>query len=179
MDRTLDNLVGRTVAPLVVAFVPQADWSESMSGIAKYSRALDQELIPLLDTTYRTMARPEARGVMGAGEAAAISTYATFERPGLFGKLATQSLYMRDLEDDVHELIEKSNSRQLDLYIEWSRHDLKEYSRIDAQAESRAVVEALKKKGYHPIAREAVGGSGWGGWRQRTDRVLESLFPLE
>jgi len=41
------------------------------------------------------------------------------------------------------------------------------------------VVRALQKKGHHPIAHEAAGGSGWGGWRQRTDRVLENLFPLE
>ena len=180
MDRSLDNLVGRTVAPLIVAFVPEAHWSESMSsGIVKYSRALGQELIRRLDTTYRTIARPEARGVMGAGAAAVVAIYATFERPGLFGKLATQSLYMRDLEDDVHELIASSDGRQLDLYIEWSRHDLKEYSRIDARAESQAVVKALEKKGYRPVAHEAPGGSGWGGWRQRNDRVLEALFPLD
>jgi enterochelin esterase family protein len=88
MDRTLDNLVGRTVAPLIVAFVPQAHWSESLSGVDRYARAIDEELVRRLDETYRTIARPEARGVMGAGPGATTSIYATFERPNLFGKLA-------------------------------------------------------------------------------------------
>jgi enterochelin esterase-like enzyme len=177
MDRTLDNLIGTTVAPVVVAFVPEAHWSESMSGIAGYARALDEELIPLLDETYRTLARAEARGVMGAGSAAATSIYAVFDRPGVFGRLATQSLFMRDLGDDVHELIEAGNGRQLVLYLEWSRHDIQSIPRIDARAESKKVAEALERNGYDPVTHEAVGGSGWGGWRQRTDRVLESLFP--
>ncbi len=39
MKNTLDHVVGQSVAPLIVAFVPQADWNESLSGIAEYSRA--------------------------------------------------------------------------------------------------------------------------------------------
>jgi enterochelin esterase-like enzyme/outer membrane protein assembly factor BamB len=179
MDRTLDNLIGKTVAPLVVAFVPQVQFEEGNSGIAEYSRALAEELIPLLEESYRTIGRPEARGVMGAGDGAVISLYAAFERPGLFGKVATQSLFMLDLKDDVPVLIENSARQDLDLYVEWSRLDFKDEPRRDARAESQEIVKALEEKGHRPVTLEVADGTGWGGWRLRTDRILETLFPLE
>ena len=179
MDRTLDNLIGKTVAPLVVAFVPQVQFGEGNSEIAEYSTALAEELVPLLEASYRTFGRPQARGVMGAGEGAVISLYVVFEHPGLFGEVALQSLFMLDLKDDVAALIESSAPQDLDLYIEWSRHDFKDVPRRDARAESREIVKVLEKKGYDPVTREVADGTGWGGWRLRTDRILESLFPLE
>jgi enterochelin esterase-like enzyme len=179
MDRTLDNLIGNTVAPVVVAFVPRVQFGEGNSEIAEYSTALAEELVPLLEASYRTIGRPEARGVMGAGDGAVISIYAVFQRPGLFGKVAIQSLFMLDLKDDVPPLIENSAPQDLDLYIDWSRLDFKDEPRRDARAESREIVKALEKKGYSPVTLEVADGTGWGGWRLRTDRILESLFPLE
>jgi outer membrane protein assembly factor BamB len=178
-DRSLDNLIGKTVAPLVVAFVPQVQFGEGNSEIAEYSTALADELVPLLEENYRTIGRPETRGVMGAGDGAVISLYAAFERPGLFGKVATQSLFMLDLKDDVPVLIESSAPQDLDLYIEWSRLDFKDEPRRDARAESRMIVEVLEEKGHRPVTREVADGTGWGGWRLRTDLILEILFPLK
>ncbi len=86
---------------------------------------------------------------------------------------------MLDLKDDVPALIENSAPQDLDLYIEWSRLDFKDEPRRDARAESREIVKVLEKKGYGPVTREVADGTGWGGWRLRTDRILESLFPLE
>lgn len=65
MDHTLDNLVGGTVAPLVVAFVPRQEYSSYGSAIGKFKQAVAQELVPLIDAGYRTIAEPAARGVMG------------------------------------------------------------------------------------------------------------------
>ncbi len=179
ISNTLDHVIGKTVAPLVFAFVPQAHRRASPSGIAEYSRALGEELVPLLDESFRTLARPDARGLMGAGRDAGFSIYAVFERPGVFGKLALQFLFMLDLRDDVSELIETSLPQELDIYIDWSRHDFKNGPRIDVENESKQVVEALETRDYQPITHEEVGGSGWGAWRQRTSRILEILFPLE
>jgi enterochelin esterase-like enzyme/outer membrane protein assembly factor BamB len=179
MDRTLDNLIGRTVAPLVVAFVPQVQFGEGNSEIAEYSRALAEELIPLLEARYRTIGQTESRGVMGAGAGAIISIYSAFERPGVFGKVALQSLFMLDLRDDVPVLIERSAEQDLDLYVEWSRLDFKDEPRRDARAESQEIVAALEKKGHRPVTLEVADGTGWGGWRLRTDRILEILFPLD
>jgi hypothetical protein len=85
---------------------------------------------------------------------------------------------MKDLEDDVHELIENSAGSGPAIYIEWCRHDIVDSPRIDARAESQRVVEALERRGYRPTSDQAAGDSGWGGWRLGTDRVLDNLHPI-
>jgi hypothetical protein len=35
----------------------------------------------------------------------------------------------------------------------------------------------LRARGYSPAGGEVPEGAGWGGWRNRTDRVFEALFP--
>jgi len=102
MNHTLDNLIGKSVAPLVVAFVPRGyAVPELYSAAAEYSRALAEELVPLLDENYRTLARPEARGVMGASSGARVSIYAAFRQPGVFGKVAVQSFFMDRMEAEI------------------------------------------------------------------------------
>ena len=59
-----------------------------------YPGCTEEFCVPLLEESYRTFGRPETRGVIGSGDGAVISLWAAFERPGLFGKVATQSLFI-------------------------------------------------------------------------------------
>jgi len=187
LDHTLDNVVGKSVAPLIVAFVSRQQYSEFGSGIAEFQQALAEELVPRLDESYRTLARPDARGLIGGYSGGAVSIYITLGRPDLFGKAAVQSLLLGDLEDPIVSLVEQGEKRDLRFYVEWSLHDLNAGSQTDRAADSRRLVELLGKGGYEPTTRETVQGVGWSevapaimwlGWRQSTDRILETLFPL-
>ena len=88
MDKSLDNLIGKTVAPLIVAFVPRAGGGElGGAETAEYTRAQVEELIPLLDKTFRTDARRESRAVMGQdsyGGAGFAAMYLALQHPGTF-----------------------------------------------------------------------------------------------
>lgn len=189
MDRTLDNLVGKTVAPLVVAFVPQQEYSEHGSGIEKFQQALDQELVTLLDESYRTVAEPAARGVMGCFTSGTASIYITLKRPDVFSRAAAQSLHLGGgLEAEITALLKKNEKRDLRFYVEWSTHDLKTGSGLDCRAESQRLVGLLEKHGYKPTVKEGVQGitmsdeapnAYWAGWRQSTHYILEALFPFE
>jgi enterochelin esterase-like enzyme len=152
---------------------------ELHSGAAKYSQALAEELVPLLDKTYHTVARPEARGVMGVSPGARLSIYAAFRQPGVFGKVAVQSFFMDRMEAEIVELIEKSEIRDMVVFVEWSRHDfpLIDEKPVDARAESRRLASMLEKRGYAVVTREVPHGRGWAAWRLGTDRILETLFP--
>jgi hypothetical protein len=35
----------------------------------------------------------------------------------------------------------------------------------------------LRERGYRPAGGEAPDGGSWAGWRNRTDRLFEALFP--
>jgi outer membrane protein assembly factor BamB len=188
MDHTLDNVIGESVAPLIVAFVPREEYSEFGSEMAKFQQALAEELMPLLDGGYRTVTRPDARGLLGGFSGGAASIYIAFKRPGIFGKAAVQSLSLGEAEDEITALIQEGGGQSLRFYVEWSSHDLKSGTEMDCRADSRRLVALLEKHGHSLIALETVQGIGWSerapailwaGWRQSSDRILETLFPLE
>ncbi len=73
------------------------------------------------------------------------------------------------------ELIESRDKVDLDMYLEWFDHEDKD---PEGRTQGRELAAALEKRGYRPVTNTAPGGSGWGSWREGTDRVLEALFPL-
>ncbi|MCP4664682.1 MAG: hypothetical protein GY856_55575, partial [bacterium] len=176
---SLDHLIGESVAPLVVAFVTLI-WPDHNPGSPQFAKALAEELIPLLDHTYRTAARPQARGILGVHDCSFATTYAVFDQPDLFGKAAVVSFFHRDLRDELTARIEKGAKLEVDFYLEWSRHDWTDPLRgRDARAETRQLAEMLEQRGYRIHTLEVGDGFGWASWRTRTDRILETLFPLK
>ena len=180
MDRSLDNLIGKTVAPVIVAFVPRADWPEyGGSETVEYIRAQVEELIPMLDGIFRTDPRPKARAIMGPGSAGFVAVFAALHHPGTFGKAAAQSFYHGDLKDQLMATIQGEKS-DLELIFHWSSYDYRDPARdFDARADARSVVAALEARGYQPRVLEVDDGVGWGMWQARTGDILEALFPLE
>jgi enterochelin esterase-like enzyme len=189
IDRTLDNLVGKTVAPLVVAFVPRNQYSEYGSGIEEFQYALNKELIAQLDESYRTVTEPAARGVVGGFTRGAAAIYMTLKRPDIFSRAAAQSLIMRGgLEPKITGLLKTGEKHAPRLYIEWSTHDFKAGSELDSRADSQRLARLLEKHGYRSTLRESVHGVTvsddapyvyWAGWRQSTHYILEALFPFK
>ena len=179
MDHSLDYLIGKSVAPLVVAFVPIL-WPDHNPGSPQFAKALAEELIPRIDETYRTAARPEARGIMGVHDCSFAALYAVFDQPGLFGKAAVVSFFQRDLRDELTARIEKGEKLEVDFYIEWSRHGWTDPVRgRDAGVDTRQLAEMLGKRGYRLHTVEVGDGFSWASWRTRTARILETLFPLK
>ncbi len=179
MDRSLDYLIGKSVAPLVVAFVPIL-WPEHNPGSPQFAKALAEELIPRLEQSYRTAARPQARGILGVHDCSFAALYAVFDQPGLFGKAAILSFFQRDLRDELTARIGKGAKLEVDFYLEWSRYGWTDPLRgRDAGADTRQLADMLERRGYRIDTLEVGDGYGWASWRTRTDRILETLFPLQ
>jgi enterochelin esterase-like enzyme/outer membrane protein assembly factor BamB len=96
LTQTLDNLIGRSVAPVIVVFVPFfGEWPYFAyvgDGKDEHVRILVEEIVPLVDRTYPTLASAESRAMIGTWFTAYTSVYATFKYPGMFGKLGLQSV---------------------------------------------------------------------------------------
>lgn len=177
MDAILDHLVGDAVRPVIVAFAPRLGWTEyAGSETDRYVRALTEELVPRIDDGYRTVAEPGSRAVMGPGSGAFPTVWALFHPSGVFGKGALFSFYQGDLEAELFELIERSEERQRQIYLEWSRFQPGE---TDSAGDSRELVAALAARGHEPTTVEVGDGYGWGMWRQRLDQILGGFFPAE
>jgi enterochelin esterase-like enzyme len=182
MDKSLDNLIGKTVAPVIVAFVPSANWRElGGSRTAEYTRAQVEELIPLLDRTFRTDARRESRAVLGQdpyGSAGFTAVYVALHYPEIFSQAAAQSYQHGELKENLLAAA-SGEKHDLELLFHWSSYDsFNPFFDFDARRDAQSVVAVLEQNGYSPKVFESNDGVGWGMWQGRIAEILETLFPL-
>ncbi len=183
MDKSLDNLIGKTVAPVIVAFVPRVEWSEvGGAKTAEYTRAQAEELIPLLDKTFRTDARRESRAVMGQGLYGGTSfatMYLPLHHPETVSRAAAQSYQHEELEEELMAAA-SGEKHDLELLFHWSSYDsFDPFFDFDARRDAKSMVAALEKNGYSPKIFESDDGVGWGMWQGRMAEILEALFPVQ
>jgi len=185
MVTTLDNVVGKTVAPMVVAFVePYGQWWLEAGGSTTeaYVKMQVDELLPELEERYRLSDSAEARAVMGNLFYAFSSAYTAIKHPEIFGKVGIQSVYTGlGHGDDLVALIEKgSGAKTLAVYLDWNRYDVRNVDRDwNMGDDSRNLAELLGRSGYRVTGGEVLDSGGWGGWRNRTDQLLIALFPMQ
>jgi enterochelin esterase-like enzyme/outer membrane protein assembly factor BamB len=183
MATSLDNLVGKSVAPLVVAFVePVGQWWTEAGGSRTddYLRMQVEELIPALQERYRLIDDPASRAVMGNLFYGFSAAYAAVKYPAVFGKAGLQSVYLGlGSGDDLKALLTQGAGSSVMFYLDWNRYDVRNVDRgWDVAADSRALSAMLASGGYAVAGGEVLDSVGWGSWRNRTDEVLIALFPL-
>lgn len=183
--RALDNLVaaGR-VKPLIAVFLttqgPPQQAGAELLGDKKdaYADSVAEDVVRVVDATYRTRAERSARANVGAGGGGYAAAYATFKRGDVFGRLSTQSIFGITVHlDALLEKVRKTEAMPLATSLEWSRYDLRAVHEGWNMADnSKAVIEELGKRGVKPATREVVEGHSWGSWRNRADLVFGELF---
>jgi len=88
--------------------------------------------------------------------------HTALKHPGLFGKVATQSLLFAELEDELVALIGKGAEPDLCVHVAWSAYDLRMQDR-DAIEDHRRLLELLQGHGFEPTTSEVAHGvGGWG-----------------
>ena len=143
------------------------------SKTAEFTRAHVEELVPLLDATFRTDARREARAVLGPGSSSFATLYVALHHPETISRAAVQSYRHGDLEEELMTAA-SGEPHDVELLFHWSSYD-----RVNTRLEAESVVAVLEQSGYHPTIFESNDGVGWGMWQGRIAEILEALFPLE
>jgi enterochelin esterase-like enzyme/outer membrane protein assembly factor BamB len=185
MSNTLDVLIGKSVEPLIAVFInqlPPAQGAEFLEDPKdKYAESFVEELIPFIDSRYRTVASPEARATVGMGYAGYTAFYTALKHPGRVGKVSSQTTFLLDSQmDELEPLVRTATEQPLEIYLEWGKYDLRGYNEAwDLGRANRRWAEFLGSRGYELSGGEVHDGFGWGSWRNRTDVVLETLFPAE
>ncbi|MGH9869052.1 MAG: PQQ-binding-like beta-propeller repeat protein [Candidatus Polarisedimenticolia bacterium] len=178
MQNTLDNLVGRTVEPLIAVFVPRVAGPEYGGPDAEaYTRFLVEELMPHIDRHYRT--DPGRRAIMGPGSAGVAAVVAAFLRPDVFQQAAAQSFYpIAPMKERLPGLIGGSGAKPGLIHVVYSSHD---YDFGDGRRAREASVELLgqlRAAKVKVVEQVADYSPGWAGWRGQDDEILATLFPL-
>jgi enterochelin esterase-like enzyme/outer membrane protein assembly factor BamB len=182
MKNTLDNLIGKTVQPVIAVFI-QSISSYEFARLERelYARMVAEKLVPFIDKKYRTMAKPEARAILGGDEGGYAALNIGFRYPDVFGKVAGQSVCpIAEGGPELMALAQKSPRLPLKLYLDWGKYDFR-YSLYgeDPRGFSQTFVKILQSKKYQIAGGEVNEGSDYASWRRRTDKILQTLFPQD
>jgi enterochelin esterase family protein len=166
----LDNLIhGQDIPPLIAVMVDPVDRMREYWANEDYGRFTEKELLPFIDGRYRTLARREARGVMGASLGGLISTYLALSRPHLFSKVGGQSsAFFLELDRIV------SLTRELKSPIAFY-FDVGKYEPQFIPAHKR-LVPLLEAKDCPCFFQELAGGHNWTSWRAHLKDLLTFLW---
>ncbi len=177
MRNTLDNLVGKSVAPVVVAFVPRVEGPEyGGPKVDDYVRFLTEELVPHIDRHYLT--DTANRAIMGPGSAGLTAVYAALKHSDVFRRAAAQSLYpIEPAHGLLEEMIAKAEPAPQSIHLVWSSHDYDLGDGRTAEGATKGLLELLRRAEIDVTEQVADYSPGWGGWRGQHDEVLEALFP--
>jgi predicted alpha/beta superfamily hydrolase len=103
---------------------------------------LVKTLKPLIDTKYRTLVGPADTAVMGSSLGGVVSFYLGWQRPDVFGKVASLSSTF-GYRDDLIERVATESKRNLRIYLDsgWPG---------DNYEATRSMRDCLIWKGYRP-----------------------------
>jgi len=117
LPRRLDRLIESGSMPPAIVAMP--DSFTALGGnqfvdspaIGHYARHIVEELVPELDQRFRTIARPEGRGVFGKSSGGFGGVHIATRYPGVFGGVASHAgdcgfdrVYLRDFASSCDEL---------------------------------------------------------------------------
>lgn len=179
MPNTLDNLIGKTIRPVIAVFItPTSAYEYARSQREAYAEMLAKELIPYIDKNFRTIASRDGRAIMGYDEGAWSAFFTVFKYPEVFGMAAGQSvLSIAEGGDLLLNLIRASSQSSMLAYLDWGKYDQRNTTNeTDIPKYSRMLKETLERKGHKVIGGETNTGTDFGCWRIRTDKILEAFF---
>jgi enterochelin esterase family protein len=167
----LDNLIhAGTVAPLVAVMVDPVDRMNEYKPNEAYANFVYSELLPHIDGRFRTLAKAQGRGVMGASLGGLISVHLALERPDLFSRIGSQSGAFFYAGDGILDLARSAGTTQ-SFYFDVGKY---EQRFIPANLE---LFEALEARGCRCFYQELAGGHDWTSWRAHLKELFTFLWP--
>jgi outer membrane protein assembly factor BamB/enterochelin esterase-like enzyme len=171
----LDHLVGHRIEEIIVVFV---DWPGRP--LEAYSSFYSETIFPFVDGNYRTEPNVQGRALVGIGPRGLAVLTLALERQDLVGRVGIQSAFVYSPGlGELEAVLGAIEGRNLKIYLDWATYDLRNpYENWDIGAANRRIADALRSRGLPISGGEVADGLGWANWRQRTDDLLEALFPV-
>lgn len=173
----LDNLIYKQIIkPLVVVFIDPRNpdnLSENRrmmeyAGNIRFANFVADELVPTIDSAYKTIATPEMRCIMGTSMGGWNAAFFGLKRYDTFGNLAIHSPAF-----DNSVIAGYQNAEKLPLKVFMSTGIIN-----DTEDRARQMNEILKDKGYPLMYIEVNQGHSWGNWRALIDDPMQYFFSV-
>ncbi|HVG33173.1 MAG TPA: alpha/beta hydrolase-fold protein [Pyrinomonadaceae bacterium] len=169
-----DELIAhRKVAPFIIVFISPVDRLKEYWANDLYADFLATELVRLVDARYRTLARRDARALMGASLGGVNSVWAALRHKDTFARVGGQSSSFQIDNERVVGALSRLGTmkaeRPFKFYFDVGRME----SILGANRRVRAM---LRAKGYAVSYRETETGHNWTSWRDRLANAFEELW---
>jgi len=175
-NNILDNLISTNRIQSVIAiFVPPMDRDNeyAFDKTSQFETFIVNELMPVIDSKYRTKHDPDSRAMAGYSLGGVISTQICSNNPDKFGLCAAFSPAYYPKGNEVERNFENGPKKNLKFYIDWGLYE--PYFRPDAII----MKDNLVAQGYNPVWHQWNEGHTCGNWRSHLDLALEYFFPVE
>jgi predicted alpha/beta superfamily hydrolase len=172
--------VANTGLRRMAEYTPTRDFKLGGGEGQSYGRLLVEELKPLIDGSYRTLADAENTGLGGSSLGGLISLYMGFSCPEVFGKLAVMSPSLWWDQRSILRVVERTEPRpELRIWL-----DIGTAEGVRHVRDSEMLGRLLLKRGWQTgkdLIYEKVEGAvhDENAWAERFGDVLRFLFPPE
>jgi len=184
-DVALDNLIEQRIEPVIFVFLPDflgGGYTEYMGDRKdEHARVFADEVVPLIDKTYRTIPDRDHRANIGSSYGGFMAFRVTHTYSDRFAKVAIQTIAWDQAvrTEYAEKLGSPSSHPPIDIYLDWAKYDMRSPNEgNDSGVSTEAFAAALKAGGYTYAGGETNDGAGFVSSRTRLHRVFEFLFPI-
>jgi enterochelin esterase family protein len=162
---------------LIAVLVPPVEREKEYGANDEFAAAIAQELVPHVDSHYRTRTEPQWRATLGASMGGLCAVHLAGSYPEVFGNCAGQSSAFfaeHPLEIVPLELASSAPAKPIRIHMDVGTYEA--YYHKDLLAGNRRFAEAIRRKGYPLQYLEVHEGHSWGSWRARVVPALEFFW---
>ena len=173
-DHVLDYLIWtRRIEPIIAVFVPPVNRTPEYAGNLKdeFTAFIVEEIIPWVDSRYRTLTDPAHRATLGASNGGNIALWLGLHHPEIFGNIAAQS---SNVQESISSGFQNGPKLNVIFYLDIGTYDISLLIPL-----VRNFKQILESKDYVLEYHEFHEGHSWGNWRAHIDDALELFFPAE
>jgi enterochelin esterase family protein len=177
MIHVLDNLIAdQVIKPVIAVFIdPREDGNANNNRRMfelplndRFVHFITEELIPAVDTTYKTKATADARAIMGTSLGGLNAAYVGVKASDKINLIAihSPSFWYRP---QIYGMFEDSPTLPLKIFMSTGVIS-------DTQEGARRMKAIMEEKKYPLEYREINEGHSWGNWRSLIDDILIYFF---
>lgn len=172
----LDNLIdSQKVRPVIGVFVTPTNRNGEYAGSTRtaYRLFFVNELVPFIDSAYRTFTTPESRVVLGDSYGGNISALISWYHPDVFGNCGLHSGAFQENGYEAYHLLINGPPKpdSLRFVSVWGTYE------GSLTGTMRTLKDSLIAQGYDVRWQLRHEGHSWGLWRATIDFMLEYFLP--
>ena len=169
----IDNLIaGKKIENVIAVFVQPNNRNEeyALSKRTQYRLFFVNELVPFIDSVYKTEQSPKRRLALGDSYGGNISALISYYHPEIFGNCGLHSGAFQTNNYEAYNLFISSPKKEVKFSMVWGTYE-------PLYPNMRRFRDSLKVKQYEYNWSELPEGHSWGLWRANIDFILEYIFP--